>query len=91
MTEKEFRTFIEKRVYLSRVKIEDIIVESSDAQFLKRTLERGEKIIEEQAKRIASLIRKNVATSIAMYESGVATKKEVLEHRFEKLPEDFPS
>lgn len=83
MTEKEFRTFIEKRVYLSKVKIEDIVVESSDAQFLKRMLERGDNITEEQAKRIASLVRKNVATSIAMYESGVATKKEVLSHRIE--------
>lgn len=90
MTEQEFKEFFEKRTYLSKEKIADIISESSDAQFLKRLSSKYANITEEQANAMASIVRKNVTTSIAMYESGASTKKEVLNYKIEELPKDFP-
>jgi hypothetical protein len=92
MTEDDFREFLRQNSHNWPVaKIEEMIVESSPAHFQEVANKKGGSITEEQAAAMASEVRKQVATSIAMYRTGAASEEDVLNHRIEKLPEDFPS
>ena len=88
MTEEEFRAFASGH-YLSKDFVEDMLAGTSADYFLQGYAQAGKDITVEQAEKLASLLRKQIATSIALYENGVASKEEVLEHRIEKLPPDI--
>lgn len=91
MTEAEFREFLLQNTRnWPAVEIENMIVRASPDYFRGEAKKAGKSITEEQTNALASLLRKQVATSIAMYKNGTASKDDVLNYRIEKLPDDFP-
>lgn len=78
MTEKEFKTFLEKHCFAT-LWIESILLRASATQIQSRRRKEGIFLTLEQAEVVATGARKKLATSISLIESLGATYEDLID------------